>query len=213
MPVDWAVWWSSQNLPLIEWWAIGFALIYVILATRNSAWCWPFAFVSSCLWTYQVYNSYSLYFDAALNTFYAVMAIVGLWKWLHARPIKQALAEKVTDLPISKMTPREHLQWIGIGLALSVVMWVLAKAYTAAELPGPDAVTTVFSIIATILLVQRKLENWLYFFVFDLVYVWIYWERGSPLFSGMFVIYCVISVLGYFNWKSLADRSSVESLP
>jgi len=186
------------ELPLIEWIAVVLAIIYVVLAARASAWCWPFAFVSSCLWSYQVYIAYDLYFDAALNVFYAVMALVGLWQWQRSRA-KQNIPEQ--PLAIRSMRATEHLAWIGGGALVTVLGVVLAKAYTEAALPLPDATTTVYSIIGTILLIQRKLENWLYLLAMDVVYVWLYLDRGSVLFAGLFVVYCILAVYGYLSWR------------
>ena len=168
----------------------------MVLAARNSAWCWPFALVSSALWAYQVWTAYGLLFDAALNVFYAGMAVVGLWAW--ARGSRAEVAAEIRVAPL-----REHLQWIAGGLVAAGVCAVLAKAYTTAGLPMLDAVSTVGSVIGTVLLIQRKLANWLYLLAMDVLYVGIYWERGSVLFAGLFVVYCALAVVGYLNWRRL----------
>lgn len=184
---------AAAELPVIEWSAVVLALGYVVLAARNSPWCWPLAFVSSCLWAYQVYAAYALYFDAALNAFYAVMAIVGAVQWLRGGAGGEPLP--ITRLPLST-----HAAWIGGGLAATGLAWVLAEAYTDAARPLADALTTVFSVIGTILLVRRVVDNWLYLLAMDLVYVWLYLERGSLLFAGLFVVYSVLAVVGYAAW-------------
>ncbi len=199
---EWAAWWAAQNLPAIEWLACGLAFAYVTLAARNSAWCWPLAFVSSLIWAYQVWYAYGLLFDAALNVFYAVMAVVGLARWLGWFGRTAAFAKTGHTAPtISRMPARAHLIVLAIGSALSVGLYVLAKAHTSAQLAGPDALTTVFSVLATFLLIDRKLENWLYFIVIDAAYVWIYLERGSVVFAGTFVIYTVMAVVGWRSWN------------
>ena len=199
---------ALAELPLLEWWAVGLALGYVILAARNSVWCWPFAFVSSCLWAYQVWFAYDLLFDTVLNALYAVLAILGLYKWAvgsthNAGEVQQS---------IQSMSWREHAYWIVGGVVVTVLLAVLAKAYTTAQLAGIDALTTVGSVIGSILLVQRRLENWLYLLVMDVLYVGIYWERGSVLFAGLFVLYCVLAVVGYRNWQRMM-RSERSPLP
>ncbi len=201
----WAVWWAAQTLPAIEWWACGLAFVYVALAARNSVWCWPFAFVSSLLWAHRVWFEYGLLFDAVLNLFYAAMAIIGLMRWLNLFRREGAFAKTSGEsLAISRMESREHLRLIATGLALTGGLYVLAKAYTTAQLAGLDAITTVFSVLATFLLIDRRLENWLYFVVVDAVYVWIYLDRGSVVFALTFVIYTVMAVVGWRSWSSEA---------
>lgn len=185
---------------MIELLATALALLYVVLAARDSVWCWPPAFASSCLMAYRVFTAYGLYFDAALNVFYAAMAVVGLLRWTRGGAHEAAAA------PITSMSWREHAAWIGGGAVVVAVCVVLAEAYTAAALPLPDATTTVYSVIGTVLLVERRLENWLYFVAMDAVYVWLYLERGSALFAGLFAVYTVLAVIGYLSWRRLAGE-------
>ena len=207
---SWAHWWSSQNLPIIEWWAAGLAVVYVVLAARNNPWCWPLAFGSSLLWAYQVWAVYSLYFDTALNLFYAAMAVVGAWRWWGSRASASTLTDggpnggATSAAAIRPMTGREHILMIFGSTGATLVLWVLAKAYTSAALPGIDAATTVVSIGATILLIERKLENWLYLLAADVAYVFVYWERGSAIFALVFVLYCVLAVYGYRSWLQMS---------
>ncbi len=192
----------QQAIPAVEWWAVGLALVYVVLAARDSVWCWPFAFVSSCLWAWQVWVRYDLLFDALLNGFYALMAIVGLLRWLRP-PATGAVSQPIVSMPVG-----EHIRWISGGMVVTVVGVVLAKAYTSAALPVADALTTVFSIVGTILLIQRKLENWLYLLAMDVIYVWLYLERGSVLFAILFVVYSILAVVGYFAWRKLVGAQA-----
>ena len=185
----------TPALPPIELLATALALLYVVLAARGSAWCWPPAFASSCLMAYRVFAAYDLYFDAALNAFYAAMAVVGLWRWTRGTPNAGEAP------PITAMSWREHAAWIGGGAIVVAVGAGLAEAYTAAARPLADATTTVYSVIGTILLVERRLDNWLYFAAMDAVYVWLYHERGSALFAGLFAVYTVLAVIGYASWR------------
>ena len=182
--------------PAIEWWAVGLAIIYVILAARNSAWCWPFAFVSSCLWAWQVWFAYNLLFDAALNIFYAAMAIWGAWRWWYSTGQR-------SDDSITSMSTRQHLLAIGFGVSSSILLGYIASVSTIAALSYLDALTTVFSIMATFMLIERKLENWIYFLVMDILYVYLYLDRGSLIFAILFVVYCIMAAIGYVNWKKI----------
>ena len=194
MSEAWAAWWAAQDLPAVEWAACGLSLAYVYLAARNSVWCWPLAFVGSCLWAWQVWTAYDLLFDTALNVFYAGMALVGLWRWRRGDREDAAL-------PITRVPPRGHALVIGAGLALSVALALWAEYYTDAALPALDAATTVFSVLATYLLIGRRLGNWLYFVVIDLAYVYIYLERGSVIFAVTFGIYAAMAAYGYRAWR------------
>jgi len=78
-------------------------------------------------------------------------------------------------------------------------------SYTAAAATYWDAFTTAFSVIATVMLVQRRLENWLYWIVIDLTYAGLYWSRAAVLFALLMLVYSVIAVFAYRNWTRLAS--------
>lgn len=202
-----ATWWAGQTLPAIEWVACGLSLGYVYLAGRNSVWCWPLAFVGSSLWAYQVWTAYDLLFDTVLNAFYAAMAVAGFAIWL--RDDGRDSADGAAEGTITAMTPREHAAVIGGGAVLSVALTWWAARYTAAALPGPDAVTTVYSVLGTFLLIGRRLENWLYFIVIDVAYVWIYLERGSVVFAATFAAYTLMAGYGYVAWRARLRAASI----
>jgi len=188
--------------PLIEWWAFALAIIYVILAARNSEWCWPFAFVSSCLWAWQVWFAYDLLFDAALNVFYAVMAIWGAWRWWRQDDTN-------TNVQISTFSWSQHALIIGFGVSLTFVLGYVAAQISLAAMTYLDAFTTVFSVFATFMLIERKLENWLYLLVMDVLYVYLYLQRGSLVFAGLFVIYCILAIAGFVSWRKMQRAQKV----
>ena len=171
-------------------------MIYVVMAARNSAWCWPFAFISSCLWAWQVWFAYNLLFDAGLNIFYAVMAIWGLWLWWKT---DGTTAEK----PITSLTTKQHMLLIGFGVSVSLLLGYIASVTTTAAMSYLDALTTVFSVMATFMLIERKIENWIYLLVMDIIYVYLYIQRGSLIFAALFAVFCVLAILGYFSWKRI----------
>jgi len=188
--------------PAIEWWATGLAVVYIVLAARNSAWCWPFAFVSSCLWAWQVWFAYDLIFDAGLNIFYAIMAIWGAWRWLKSKG-------EDPEVLISTLPVKQHILIIGFGVSLSILLGYIASVSTVAAMTYLDSLTTVFSVMATFMLIERKAESWIYLFVMDIIYVYLYVERGSLIFAILFVIYCVLALVGYFNWKKI-ERTQIS---
>jgi nicotinamide mononucleotide transporter len=129
------------------------------------------------------------------------MAGVGLWRW-------QSSAQEGAVVPVVRMTVQEHALTIGGGLAGGLALGYFFSATMTAAATYPDAITTVFSIITTFLLVGRRLENWLYWVVIDIAYVWIYLSTGAALFGLMMVINVGVAVYGFSSWrKELATDS------
>jgi nicotinamide mononucleotide transporter len=52
-------------------------------------------------------------------------------------------------------------------------------------------------------MVARKiLENWLYWLVVDSLSAYLYWQRELYLYVGLFVLYLVLVVIGWFRWHA-----------
>ena len=174
--------------------AVIFGIFYVVLAARASVWCWVFGIISCSLWAYATYTLYDLYIDALLQVFYVVMGFFGIWQWMKG-------GKKGQNLPIGKMPWRQHLFIILGGLVISYFIAGVFSEFTPAAATGWDSLTTVFSVIATVLTVRKVLENWIYWIITDLIYVGLYFSRGSSLFTGLMVIYTVIAVIGWLEWR------------
>lgn len=179
---------------LLDWIALLTSLAYVVLAARNNNWCWLFAAVSTAVWAYQSWFEYRLVSDALLQLFYFVMAGVGIWRWTRG-------GAGATALPVRHMTAAEHLLTLAVGLVGGWLLGYFFASRLAAAATYPDAITTAFSVVTTFLLVGRRLENWLYWIVIDLAYVWIYQAQGAVLFAVMMVVNVIVAVYGYWNWR------------
>lgn len=179
----------------VDWIVTITGIIYVVLAARENIWCWFWGGLSCSLWAYADFYLYQLYADGVLQIFYVLMSFWGLWQWKFSQ-------KDQAPLPISRMTTREHIRmWIG-GLGGGLVVGYFFGTYTDAAATYPDAITTVFAILTTILVVQKKLENWLYWILIDFTYLFIYGSRGAYLFVVIMLIYLFVAVYGYRNWKA-----------
>ena len=188
---------------ILDYLATVTALLYVWLAARDNNLCWFFAAVSTACWAYLSFFEYRLVSDALLQIFYFVMAGVGLYAW---RQGTQTAAP-----PIRRMSVREHALVIGISTAAGLALGYFFSSVMTSAATYPDALTTAFSISTTFLLVNRRLENWLYWIVIDLAYVGIYYRQGAILFAALMVVYTAMAAYGYWNWRrELAAPGSAQ---
>ena len=176
-----------------EWWATIFSMVYLVLAIYNKPVCFVFGIISSALWGYVVFN-FNLIFDTGLQVFYVVMSIVGLYRWMYGGKEKK-------ELPITVDSIQNHVVYIVSGCLVSYLLFLSSNYIEIIDKPLADAVTTVFLIIGTFLLVERKLYSWIYLVVADIGYICIYADSGLWLFVGMMAIYSVAGIWGFFAWK------------
>lgn len=176
------------NWSVIESVAVFFSIIYVVLAAKQNIWCWAFAGISVILYIYICFTS-QLFAETILQVFYLFMAAYGYYNWHNSE--KNSIAQ----WRISK-----HLLLILLGAMVTFLMGFYFTTYTSAKMPIVDSFTTIFSIIATYMVVKKVLENWLYWIVIDIASIYLYYSRDLHLTSVLFLIYTVIAIFGYFSW-------------
>ena len=176
------------NWSIIESVAVLFSILYVILAANENIWCWAAAIISVSMYVY-IFYTVQLYPETGLQIFYFIMAIVGYYMW-----------NKQDKERIKEWSETKHLLIIFIGAIFTFFMGFYFSTYTDSQMPIIDSFTTVFSIIATYMVIKKVLRNWLYWIVIDAVSVYIYFNRDLHLTSLLFVAYTIIAVFGYFAW-------------
>ena len=106
----------------------------------------------------------------------------------------------IQGLEIVEWGARKHLLVILFGAIASFLVGFYFTTYTNAKMPIVDSFTTIFSIIATYLVTQKVLENWLYWIIIDGVSIYLYFSRDLHLTAMLFMLYTLIAIFGYFSW-------------
>lgn len=173
--------------------AIILALLYLLLAARQSLWCWLAGAFSCAIYTYLMLGA-QLYMEAALQAIYVALAGYGWWQWRYGAATAEALAQ-----------PGYSWRWHGSAIVVltvvSVACALLLQHYTNADEVWLDSFTTIFSLFATWLLTRKLFSNWLYWLVIDSMYIYLYAIKGFEKTSGLFAIYIVLILYAMWNWR------------
>jgi len=183
----------------LEGLAVITGLGFIILMIKQNIWCWPIGIISSLASIYLFYES-KLYMESILYVFYV---LVGIYGWKTWSDHKSDLQVKSTGLPF-------HAKAIGSGIALALGLGFLSSNYTDAERPFPDAFSTIFSFIASYMEAHKLLSSWIFWIVINLFSIWLYLDRGLRLYSGLMVIYFLLSVAGYLQWRKELTKSNLS---
>lgn len=191
---------TLTTFSIIDWIGLIAGVIYVSLAAKENSWCWLFGILSCACIAYADFTKYQLYADGSLQIYYVLIGFYGWYQWRYGNSDKKGL--KITTL-----TPLNHLLIIGGGIVLTFPMYFVFTNYTDAALPLADSITTTFSVITTILVTRKILGNWLYWIVIDIAYIFIYAQQQAYLFTLLMVVYLVIAIVGYWNWKRIKNHN------
>ena len=178
-----------------EWLAAALGIAYVVLAAKESIWCWPSAFFSTLIYTVLFWEG-QLPMQAVLNAYYLLMAVYGFNVWRQHQNHKQ-------DVQIHRKSWRFHFLYIGSGIAATFTIGFYLSQFPDYRLPFLDAFVMVFSVMTTVLMARKILENWLYWIMIDAAAIVLYWQTGFYVTIIMFLVYLVLAVYGYLNWQRL----------
>lgn len=189
-----------QAMSYWEYLAVLLGLAYLILAMKQSLWCWPAAFVSTSIYTIMFWQGL-LYMESFLNFYYLLMAIYGWWQWrgVNHSPASAVEASLVAK-PIQSWSRAKHAVWITVAFVMAMILGYLLDNHTQARMAYLDSFTTVFAIMTTYMVTQKVLENWLYWVVIDLASVYLYIQNQYMPTAVLFALYTVLAVQGYRIW-------------
>ncbi len=180
--------------------AIAFALgvINVTLVVRRSVWNYPFALGMVALYAV-IFRDARLYSDMLLQLFFFVVNIYGWIAWVSNRA-------SAGEIVVGTMTARARLGWGAGGVAAAILWGTLMHRYTDASFPWWDAGIAVTSVVAQILMAQRRLENWLLWIAVDIASVGLYAAKGLWLTTILYAVFLVLAGWGLADWSRVAKR-------
>jgi nicotinamide mononucleotide transporter len=175
----------------------------VVCNIKQIHWGWPLAFVSSALY-FLVFWGSKLYGDGALQIFFAAMAIWGWAQWLRGvRPDGQVL--RVQSLSTSNTIKL---------IAACAILWGLTGLFllkfTTTDVPWWDGFTTALSIVATVMLGRKYIENWPLWIVVNIVGIALFAYKGLWLTVGLYAVFAGMAVLGWQTWRREMRAASIE---
>lgn len=176
--------------------AVVFAIISVLYSKKNNIKVYPTGIISTLIFVYLLYK-WSLYGDMIINVYYFVMSIYGWYLW------RKPSDDSQSALVVSKTTPTDYRVAALIFIA-SIVM--ITGVYFYFEKFGVwwsyiDILTTGLFFVGMYLLTKRKIEHWLFLIIGDFISIPLYYFKGYAITSALFLIYTIIAVFGYLEWK------------
>ena len=187
----------------LEWVAVGLGIINIILLVRRSIWNYPFG-IAMVLLYFEVFRESRLYSDMLLQVFFAGVQLWGWAAWRGAGGMDGPVV-------VTRLSRDARLRWLcGTIVATAGWGWVM-HSMTNAAAPWWDAAVAMGSVAAQILLVERKLENWVAWILVDIIAIGLYATRGLTLTAGLYGLFLVMSIAGYVEWRRAEQRRAADA--
>ena len=172
-------------------------LISVWLTVRNNVWCWLWGIVSVLVYAVVFFDA-RLYADMALQLVFVGMNLFGWYEWLHPNA---STSEQPAKQRISSIPQQELLISLVSGGITGVALSIFLKRFTNAAVPEIDAALTALSLVAVWMQARKYRESWLVWLVADVLYVGLFFNRTLWLTGALYLVFCLMAVLGWREWN------------
>jgi nicotinamide mononucleotide transporter len=173
--------------------AVFFGLASVWYAKKENILVYPTGIISVLIYVY-ICLHVGLYADMGINFFYFLMSVFGWYKWTRKD-------ENQNTRPIAALSKKEWILSIAGTLVFFVILSYLLQNYTDSTVPHIDGFTTAVFIIGMWLMALKKIENWIYWIIGDVVSIPLYAYKSLVLTSFQFTVFLILAVAGYMEWR------------
>ena len=182
-----------QQTGWLEFIAVITGIASVVFSRMENILVYPVGLVNTTIYIY-LYLTHGLYADASVNFYYTTMSVIGWIMWARKKDGQVALH-------ISAST---RIDWRN-SLLFFIVCWLLLfallKNFTDSTVPQADAFTSAAAFTGMWLMNRKKLENWIWWIITDLVSVPLNFYKHLVFTSFQYLVFLVLAILGYISWK------------
>ncbi len=189
----------------IEFWATLSGGVAVWLSAKENIWSWIIGLINVTL-AFFMFFQIQLYPDMLLQIFFFITNIVGFLQWKYP---KLENANSKNELKISKLSVRQFSLMTAAGIACTLALGTFSSKlhYLAPQIfslpsafPYLDSFTTIMSVVATFMLIKKKVEAWWIWLVVDIIATYMYYIKEVKLYALLYLIFVIIAAFGAKEW-------------
>lgn len=168
-----------------------FGILSVWYARNNKIYVFPTGIVSVLIFAYITFIN-KIYAETGINIYYFVMSVYGWVLW--------GSKNKKIQKKISFSSKGEIIFSITISIIFYMIIYTILKN-TDSDVIILDSLTTSLSLTAMLLLARRKIENWIFWIIADLIYIPLFLYKGLYIASLQYFVFLILATGGYIEWK------------
>ena len=192
---------TEEAACVLEWSAVVLNIGFTILIAIERRTGWVLGLVAA-IFGVLLYLAQDAWLMAALNAFYAAMGAYGWWSWGY----------DAGEKPIIRYGWRKHVVMLSIGAGSTLLLaWLMEVMDVPGEYHGMEAFITAFAMVATWMMSEKALENWIYWTIGDVVAVWYNHLIGYDGYALLNMVYVVLAVVGLVRWSMKLRQHSASS--
>ncbi|QCX53899.1 nicotinamide riboside transporter PnuC [Elizabethkingia sp. JS20170427COW] len=200
---------------LLEFIAAFFGLLSVYFSAKKNIWVYPTGIISTAIYVYILYH-FGLWGDMLINVYYTSISIYGWILWakssednLHVKVSRAGKKEWMTSsflfiLSILLVSAVYYYKpYINNGLSHSGIILDWSHLDWANYL---DILTTSIFLIGMWLMAQKKVENWIFWILGDLICIPMMFYKELGITALQYTVFTFISIKGFLEWKKNLNK-------
>ena len=181
-----------------EWIGAGLGVLVVLCLIREKLWAWPLG-VAYVLVSITPLLEARLYANLALHIVgFLPLNLYGWYHWLFG-------GQQRDDLPVTRTASFSLIVLAGLCMAGALSLGWYFAGNTDAAYPYWDNAVFAMSLAAMWLTARKHIDNWVIWFVVNVISVALYYAQGLYAYAGLYLLYIPMAVWGYISWlRSMA---------
>ena len=197
---------TPTHLVVLEILGVCFGLLSAWFSKQDNILIYPAGIISTAIFVY-ILAVYGLLGDMVINVYYFSMSIYGWYIWTRK-------VDEEHYTPITKTSKKEKSFALIIFLATLVFIFTIYQIFNKwnSWTAYVDTLTTAIFFVAMWLLARKKLENWIFLLIGNIISVPLYFYKGLSFSSFQFLLFIIISIYGYRAWKKKLNTPEASLL-
>jgi nicotinamide mononucleotide transporter len=190
---------AGYSVSYVELIGTVFGLISVYFASKANILTWGTGIINE-LFLFLLFFQVHLYADVFLQVYFFVVTIYGWYNW------NAGMGEKKIAVLGSKSRWRIFFIIVAASLVSgyfikNIHIYLPGYFKIEAAYPFADSSVMIMSIVATVLLARKKIENWHLWIVTDAICVILYFKKEVYFLAFEYLIFLGLASYGLYNWE------------
>jgi nicotinamide mononucleotide transporter len=186
---------TSFTMILLELIAFVFGIVSVIYAKKENILVYPTGIICTVITMYILLEA-EYFGDMMMNLYYSSMSVYGWWNWSRIK-------NDSSKIEITYTNYRERVTAIILFFVTMIITYIvyLVNISTIEWVNYIDILTSGIFFVAMWFMANKKIESWIFWIIGDVITIPLYSYRGLGLLSMQYLIFTILAIQGYNQWK------------
>lgn len=180
-------------MTIIEFIAVVFSLLCIILAVKKHILNWPVGLIGTAAYMVLFYRE-KLYADMVLQLVFISQSIYGWYHWANQQ-------KGSNEVHVQYLNTSQRITTLLFIVIFSTLWFLLLYKYTDASTPYVDALAATISLTANWLMAKKRTDNWILWILVDVIYIFLFYYKGLYLSSFIYIVFLILSIKGLRDWS------------